>query len=122
MYSIRETHYRALERIEESVLLKVFKTSKSCLRYLIYLEAGLVPARYQVHRQILNFVHNILPQPKNSLLNKIFEAMIRNPTRGDWASDAAQLVQKYELNLNLEEIQKMKSTIIKNLVRTKYKK
>ena len=117
MYSIKETHYRALERIEESVLIKVFKTFKSCPRYLIYLEAGLVPARYQVHRQILNFVHYILQQPKNSLLNKIFEAMIRNPTRGDWASAAAQLVQKYELNLNLEDIQKIKSTIFKNLVK-----
>ena len=32
MYSIKETHYRALECIEESVLIKVFKTFKSCPR------------------------------------------------------------------------------------------
>ena len=29
MYSIKETEYRALESIEESVLLKVFATKKS---------------------------------------------------------------------------------------------
>ena len=35
MYSIKETEYRALESIEESVLLKVFATKKSCSRHLI---------------------------------------------------------------------------------------
>ena len=122
MYSVNESQYRALEAIEESVLLKVFKTLKSCPRYLIYLESGLIPARYQVHRQVLNFLHYILQQPKNSLLYRILESMIKNPTKGDWASASTLLIEKYDLKLNLEDIQKMKSSIYKNLVKKQIRK
>ena len=65
MCSIKEAHYRALESIEESVLIRVFKTLKSCPRHLMYLEVGLVPARYQVHRQVLNYIQYILQQPRD---------------------------------------------------------
>ena len=117
MCSIKETHYRALESIEESVLVRVFKTLKSCPRHLMYLEVGLVPARYQVHRQVLNYLHYILQQPKSSLLYRIFERMRTNPTKGDWASFAIELLEKYELKLNINEIQEMKSSIFKKLVK-----
>ena len=101
MCTVKETHYRALESIEESVMVRVFRTLKSCPRHLMYLEVVLVPARYQVHRQVLNYLHYILQQPKNSLLYRIFETMRINPTKGDWASFAMGLIQKYELKLNL---------------------
>ena len=41
LYKINETQYRALERIEESLLKKVLKTLRSCPRHLMYLETGL---------------------------------------------------------------------------------
>ena len=68
MYKVKESEYRALEMIEESILKKVFKTKKSCPRHIMYLEAGMVPARYQVERQVLNLLHYILQQDKNSVL------------------------------------------------------
>ena len=48
MNNIKEAKYRALESIEESELTKVFHTKRSCPKHLLYLEAGIVPARYQV--------------------------------------------------------------------------
>ena len=46
MYIIKETDYRALEIIEESVMKKVFQTKITCPRHLLYLESGVVPAMY----------------------------------------------------------------------------
>ena len=46
MSNMKENEWRELERIEESVLVKAFKTLRSCPCHLIYLEAGSVPARY----------------------------------------------------------------------------
>ena len=103
MYNIKETDYRALERIEESVLQHIFSTKKSCSRHLLYLEAGMVPARYQIQRQVLNFLHYILQQPSNSLVYRVFEAMKMNPTRGDWSSFAVGLVDKFELKMTIRE-------------------
>ena len=68
MYIVKETDYRALEMIEESVMKKVFQTKKTCPRHLLYLEAGMIPARYQVERQVLNFLQYLLQQDKNSLI------------------------------------------------------
>ena len=45
-----------------------------------------------------------------------------NPTKGDWASFAMGLIQKYELKLNLQEIQETKSSIYKKLVNRQMQK
>ena len=119
MINIKEAEYKALESIEESVLVKALKTKISCPKHLLYLEVGLVPARYQVQRQILNFLQYVLQQPKSSLLNRMFQVMLQNPQKGDWASNAVCLVEQFELNLNLQDIQVMKPSIFKNLVKKK---
>ena len=117
MYSLSESELRAIERIEESALQKVFKTKRSCPRHLLYLESGMYPARNQIHRQMLNFLHYILQQPNESLLYRIFEMQQLNPVKGDWVSYVMDLVKIYKLNLNIEEIKKTKRTIFKNLVK-----
>ena len=78
-------------------------------RYIICLESGLIPARDQGHRQVLNFLHYILQQPRNSVLCRIFETRLKNPTKEYWASAATIIVVKYDMKLNIEEIQTMKS-------------
>ena len=48
--------------------------------------------------------------------------MLKNPTKGDWTSAATNLVVKYDLKLNIEEIQTMKSSLFKNLVKKQIRK
>ena len=79
MYNVTEKEYRTLESIEESVLLKLFDTLRSCPRHILYLECGLYPARYQVERKMLVFLQYILQQSEDSLLYKAFEAERTNP-------------------------------------------
>ena len=43
--------------------------------------------------------------------------MRKNPTKGDWASSLIDLVEKHYLNINIKEIQDMKTSIYKNLVK-----
>ena len=104
MYNVSENEWRALESIEESALIKVFKTKRSCPRYLLYLETGMYPARYQVHRQMLNFFQYILQQPGDSLLYRMFEVQQKHPTRGDWVSKVKELAEAYDIKLTMKEI------------------
>ena len=105
-----------MEAIEESVLQKIFH---SCSRHLLYLEAGIIPARYQIHRQMINFLHYILQQPTNSILQGVFRAQKANPRKGDWVSNVCQLLITYNINLTLQEVQNMKTSLFKNLVKRK---
>ena len=113
MYNVLETEWRALEQIEESVLLKVFKTKRSCPRDLLYLETGMYPARYQVHRQMLNFLQYILQQPSESLLHSMLQAQMKNPSKGDWVSTVKELLKKYQIKLDMIEIKNTKPSILK---------
>ena len=85
----------------------------------MYLEAGLVPARYQIQRQVLNYLKYILNQPEDSILNKMFQSMKKNPSKGDWASSATALIDKFELQLTLQEIKEAKPGVFKALVISK---
>ena len=81
----------------------------------MYLEAGMVPARYQVQRQVLNFLHYILQQPDTSPIHRVFIAMQMNPTKGDWACFALELLEKFNMNMTITDIKKMKSNQFKSL-------
>ena len=50
MYNINEDEYRHIERIEEDLLRKIFKTEQGCPIYLLYFEAGHIPARIAIKR------------------------------------------------------------------------
>ena len=67
-YNMSEKEWRVIESIEESALIKVVKTKRSCPRHLLYLEFAMYPARYQEHRQMLKFLQYILQQPDDSIL------------------------------------------------------
>ena len=119
MNNVKEAEYRSLEAIEESLLTQVFQTKRSCPKHLLYLESGIVPARYQVQKQVLVFLQHILQQPRNSIMYKMFEALLQNPTKGDWAENALELIKKFKLNLTLNEIQGMSPSLFKRLVKRK---
>ena len=117
MYNVTEQELRALESIEESVLQEVFVTKRSCPKRLLYLEIGLYPARYQVHRQMLNILQYILHQPPESLLYRMYQTQKENPTKGDWVSSVKELVESYDIDLTLKQIKDMKRSLFKSHVK-----
>ena len=74
-----------------------------------------------MERQVLNFLKYILQQDQNSIIYRMFLTMKENPTRGDWASFAISLIQKYSLNLSLDDIKNMKTNLFKKLVKKNMK-
>ena len=119
MCNVKESEFRALENIEESVLRKVFKTKSSCPWHLLYLEAGIIPARYQTHRQMLVFLQYILQQPKDSMMFKVFEAEQLSPTKGDWVSEVSKLLSKYHIEMTFKQVEEMKVSLFKSMVKRK---
>ena len=59
-YNVKETELRALEQIEENYLRKLFKTTRTCPISQLYLEAGHMPARFEIIKKRLLFLKNIL--------------------------------------------------------------
>ena len=85
-YNIKENQLRQIEKIEESYLRKVFKTTKGCPISQLYLEMGVVPARFEIQKLRLLYLKYILNQEENSMIFKFFKLQLENPTKGDWVS------------------------------------
>ena len=55
-YNLKESEVRQLERIEESYLRQMFKTSKGCPITQLYLESGHIPSRFEIKKIRLLFL------------------------------------------------------------------
>ena len=106
-YNLSEKQIRQLERKEEDYLRKVFKTLKSCPIVQLYLEAGHIPARFEIQRLRLLYLKNILQQDPSSMLFKFFQLQVENPTKGDWVSACLKDLKDLRINESFEEIKKM---------------
>ena len=121
-YNLKETELRALERIEESFLRQLFKTSKGCPISQLYLEAGHTPARFEIFRVRLLFLKNILHEEPDCMIYKFVKIQFENPTRGDWASSCLQNLEYLEIKMSLEEIQSISMNKFRSLLRKSIKK
>ena len=70
MVSITEEEYRTIERFEESCLKEYLNTPRTCPTYFIYLMYAIIPARNQIHRMKLSYLHYIMQQPQYSILGQ----------------------------------------------------
>ena len=122
-YNLKESEVRQLERIEESYLRQMFKTSKGCPITQLYLESGHIPARFEIKKVRLLFLHYILQESPDSRIFKFLKLQIESPTRGDWATSCAQDLKDLEIYRSFEEIQSLTktqfNTILKEAMKVK---
>ena len=85
-YYLKESEIRQIERIEESFMRKLLKTSKGCPIIQIYLELGQIPARFEIIKLRLFFLKYILNQDQESKIFKFLKLQMEKPVRFDWAS------------------------------------
>ena len=115
-YCFSEMQIRHIERIEEGYLRQILKTTKGCPIVQMYLEVGLVPARFEIQRSRLLWLKTILEQNENSMLYKFFYLQKENPIRGDWFSTCISDMKIFKLDLSLEEIKLMKKSKFNKLI------
>ena len=109
-YNLKETEIRTLERIEESFLRKLFKTTTGCPISQLYLETGHYPARFEVFRRRLLFLQNILKEKSDSLILKFVTLQLENPRKGDWASSCIQALKYLNIELSIDDIKLMRKS------------
>ena len=110
---MKDTDYKILESIEESLMRQVYQTGKRCSIHLLYLQGGQIPVRYVIQNMKLMFLHYILQQKEDSLLLKFFNAQCQFPSKGDWVTKVKFLLEYFNIGLTMEEIKHTKKKILK---------
>ena len=68
MFNWKETDIKLIEKSEESTLQDLIKNKFSASRHLVYLELGVIPARYVLKKRKIMYLKKILNSQNNSLL------------------------------------------------------
>ena len=121
MYDTKEVEYRLIERIEEDLLRKIFKTGSGCPIFQLYLESGHIPARFAIKRMKVIFFKYIISQDEGSLMFKLLMAQKNNRKRGDWYSEVKNIINELNISLNDEDIKKTTVFEFKKIVKEKTK-
>ena len=106
-YNLKESELRQMERIEETYLRKLVKTTKGCPITSLYLETGQTPARFEIIKMRLLYLKYILEQPENSKIRQMLNLQVELPSLNDWASTCKKDLKKLDINLTFEEIRKI---------------
>ena len=67
-YNIQEGDYRKLEQTDEILLKKIFNCSSQIPHEVVYLELGLMPARFIITLRRILYLHHILKQKNQNTL------------------------------------------------------
>ena len=110
-YNLIESDFRLIESKEEECLKKLIQTGSKCPGAMLYLEFGVLPARFKIKIMMLIFLHYILLENKQSLISRFFQAQLDNPIRGDWVINIKHILQNLDLEINFDRIREMKKSI-----------
>ena len=62
----------------------------------------------------MHFLHYILNQPSDSIVNKVFVEQVRSPNRNDWIKPIEQDIEVLGIEVSYDEIKKIfQSTLSK---------
>ena len=106
-YNIKETEIRQLERIEESFMRKLLKTTKGCPIIQIYIELGQIPARFDIIKIRLSFLKYILDQDNDSLILQFLTLQKEKSIKSDWVNTCVRNLEQLQINLSFVEIKDM---------------
>lgn len=121
-YNLKEDEIRTIEKIEESYMRNLLETKNGCNLALLYIELGHQPARFQIYKMQILYLHHILNQNETSLLLQFVKTQQKYPVKGDWFSQVMSAVKLLEITLSLEEIQVLKKDKLKKILKTQIEK
>ena len=122
MMNLSVKDVKLIEKSEEATLRDLVKTQCSAPRHILYLEIGIVPARFVIKQRKVIYLKHILMQSESSLLKKVANAQIKLPSKVDWISEISKTLEELDINKTFEEIKIMPKKILSNMVKLSIEK
>ena len=114
---LRKKDIEELKNIQLRFLKKIMGVAKSTCNAFIYLELGVLPIDYEIHKRQLMFLYRILNLDEDDPVYRMYENMIQFSLNGEsnWWTDVKQILAKY-IGKETEDVKKMTKTAYRALV------
>ena len=93
-----------LEQADEQFLRTFLEAGRGCPKEMLYLETGTVPIRFTIYKRRLMFLHYLLNEDDDSMINKFLMSQTRSPCKNDWTKTIEKDLNFLEIYLSYEEI------------------
>ena len=118
-YNLTEKELRIIERIEESYMRKLLKTTAGCPVIQLYLELSQIPARFAIIKARLMFLKSILNENESSRLAQFVKLQFDERKKGDWIVSCIEDLKELGFTGSLEEIKELKRNNFRNIINKK---
>ena len=115
-YGMSLAEIEQIEQVDEMLLRKILEAGKSCPKEMLYLELGCTPIRFIIMQRRIMFLNYILNENKESLVYRVLEEQIRNPSKNDWILNVQKNLKSLDIHLSIEDIQNIKKEPLRKFV------
>ena len=112
-WNISKAELDLLETVDVSFLRSILRVPKTTPKEMLFLELGCTPFRKIIRKRRILFLQYILNESKDSLLNKFFQTQLKTKKKKDWVSQVLVDIHELKLNVDFEDIKKMKKSELK---------
>jgi predicted metal-dependent hydrolase len=105
--------------VDEKLLRRVLETPPSTPKETVYLKMVVVPIRYIIKMRRLNILQYMLHEDKDCLVNLFLKTHIEKPLNGDCGQSCKKYLEDPEIQMKIDDIEKMNRNKIRNLVKKK---
>ena len=121
--NLRKNDLEQLRIIQSKFLKKIIGVPNSACSAFTYLELGVIPMEYEIHKRQIKYLQRILQLEGGDPVREVFMFQMHQRQNGimenNWWSDVSELMVRYEIDCSLEEIRTMTKEQFKKLVNTK---
>ena len=110
-----------LEQVDESLLRRFLEVGQGCPKEMLYLELGCMPIRYIIMIRRILFLHYLLNEEKDSLINRVLVAQSETPSKNDFIVEVEKDLEHLEIFLSLEDIKRLSKEMLSNFVKKQSK-
>ena len=96
----------------------MLRTKTATANSFLYLELGILPITYEIHKRQLSFLHHIIHLEDNDPVKKVWRNQQALPEYPNWWSDVKKLMEIYSLKFTESDIQGMSKETFKSKVKS----
>ena len=117
--NLSKNDIRGLQTVQLKYLKRTFHAPSSTSNPLTFLETGILPIQYQIHKRQLTFLHHILTMQDNDPVKKSYQQQLQYPMAPNWANEVSSIRKIYSLDASDSEIALLSKEAWKNTVKAK---
>ena len=115
--NLTEKNISKLSSMQLKFLKKSMKVKQAVANSFVYLELGVLPVEYEMHKRQMSFLHHIIHLDKNDPVRKMWEYQKLLPDHNNWWNCVEKLLIKYGIEVSEENIKNMSKESFKEKIK-----